>query len=52
MLQKPCRIYGIFDDGEAGEHTWLLDDVVFTEVLLRDVTGLVGFRAAAVNHTR
>ena len=47
--QKPCRIYGVFDDGETGERTFLLDNVVFSEFLLRDVTGLIGFRAGSVS---
>ncbi len=47
--QKPCRINGIFDDGETGENTWLLDNVGFTGILFRDVSGLIGFRAGSVN---
>ncbi len=47
--QKPCRIYGTFDDGETGKDAFLLDDVVFSAVLVRDISGLIGFRAGSVN---
>ncbi len=42
-----CRIRGLFDDGKTGANEWLLDNVVFTSALLRDVTGLIGFCASA-----
>ncbi len=47
LTKAPCRIYGLFDDGKTGVSEWHLDDVFFTSALLRDVTGLIGFRASA-----
>ncbi len=49
--QKPCHMYGVFDDGETGESTWLLDDVGFTGLLVGDASGLIGFRAGTMNRT-
>ncbi len=46
--QKPCRIVGVFDEEETGERTFLLDDVRFTAVLVRDISGLIGFRSGTV----
>ncbi len=46
--KTPCRIYGLFDDGKTRSNTWLLDDVVFTGMLVRDASGILGFRAGAV----
>ena len=48
----PCRIHGLFDDGAAEVNKWLLDDVVFTGTLLRDVSGIIGFRTGAVNRIK
>ncbi len=46
--QKPCRVYGLFDDEETGESAWILNDVGFTGMLVRDASGLIGFRAGSV----
>ncbi len=46
--KRPCSIHGWFDDGKTGEHWWLLDDVICAGVLVRDVSGLIGFRASTV----
>ncbi len=46
--QKPLRMRGQFNDGATGAHTWLLDDVAFTGLLVRDASGLIGFRAGTI----
>lgn len=46
--QQPCRIRGWFTDGQTGAMRWLLDDIVFTSFFVRDVNGLIGFRAGIV----
>ncbi|MGZ4931868.1 MAG: hypothetical protein ACXV46_03695 [Halobacteriota archaeon] len=49
--KRPCRIHGVFDDGITDARAWTLNDVVFTSILVRDMSGLAGFRAAAVHNT-
>ncbi|MGZ4920165.1 MAG: hypothetical protein ACXVIE_08760 [Halobacteriota archaeon] len=46
--QRSCCIHGWFDDGKTGTNAWLLDDLVFTGILVRDANGLVGFHAGTV----
>jgi len=46
--QRPCHICGWFDDGVAEPRRYMLNDVVFTALLVRDVSGFIGFRADAV----
>ncbi len=45
--KKPCRIHGWFDDGAMQPHKWTLDNVLFTGIWVRDMTGFVGFQATA-----
>ncbi len=46
--QQPCRINGWFTDGTTEGTQWLLDDIVFTSFFVRDINGLIGFRAGTI----
>ncbi|MDD1721546.1 MAG: hypothetical protein LUP95_06130 [Euryarchaeota archaeon] len=49
--KRPCHLHGVFDDGATDARVWTLNDVVFTAIFVRDVSGLAGFRATAVHNT-
>ncbi len=49
--KRPCHLYGVFDDGATGAREWTLNDIVFTAILVRDVSGFAGFRATVVHPT-
>ncbi len=48
QTQRPCHIYGEFEDGVNVSRAWALHDVVSTVLDVYDVSGFVAFRAAAL----
>ncbi len=48
--ERPCRIYGEFEDSANVARAWTLEDAIFIALNVYDVGGFIAFRAAASAH--